>query len=157
MVPFPFLIHPAANQSYILEDETFNLISNYEFLNDRYLSAMISWDLNGKLFNRIPLLKKLKWREYIGLNVLWGTLTDKNNPYKSGDSRLFYFPGHFRPDGTYFSRTHVMDSDTPYLEAVVGIHNIFKLLHVEYVRRLTYLDHPYTHRNGIRFMIRMTF
>ena len=157
VVPFPFLIHPAANQSYILEDETFNLISNYEFLNDRYLSAMISWDLNGKLFNRIPLLKKLKWREYIGLNVLWGTLTDKNNPYKSGDSRLFYFPGHFRPDGTYFSRTHVMDSDTPYLEAVVGIHNIFKLLHVEYVRRLTYLDHPYTHRNGIRFMIRMTF
>ncbi|MBR3456027.1 MAG: carboxypeptidase-like regulatory domain-containing protein [Bacteroidaceae bacterium] len=157
VVPFPFLIHPAANQSYILEDETFNLISNYEFLNDRYVSAMISWDLNGKLFNRIPLLKKLKWREYFGLNMLWGTLTDKNNPYKSGDSRLFYFPGHFRPDGTYYSRTHVMDPDTPYLEAIVGIHNIFKLLHVEYVRRLTYLDHPNTHRNGIRFMIRMTF
>ena len=157
VVPFPFLIHPAANQSYIVEDQTFSLISNYEFLNDRYLSAMFSWDLNGKIFNRIPLLKKLKWREYIGLNMLWGQLTDKNNPYKSGDPKLFYFPGHFENDGSYVASTHVMDPKTPYFELVLGVHNIFKLLHVEYVRRLTYLNHPRTHRNGIRFMVRMTF
>ena len=157
VVPFPFLIHPAANQSYIVEDQTFSLISNYEFLNDRYLSAMLSWDLNGKIFNRIPLLKKLKWREYIGLNMLWGELTDKNNPNKSGDHRLFFFPGHFMDNGNYVTRTHVMDTSTPYLEMVLGVHNIFKLLHVEYVRRLTYLNNPQTHRNGIRFMIRMTF
>ena len=144
-------------QSYIVEDQTFSLISNYEFLNDRYLSAMLSWDLNGKIFNRIPLLKKLKWREYIGLNMLWGELTDKNNPNKSGDHRLFFFPGHFMDNGNYVTRTHVMDTSTPYLEMVLGVHNIFKLLHVEYVRRLTYLNNPQTHRNGIRFMIRMTF
>ena len=51
---------PAANLSYIVEDETFNLINNMEFLNDRYASLDASWDLNGKIFNRIPLLKKLK-------------------------------------------------------------------------------------------------
>ena len=59
-VPFPLLIMPAANLSYIVEDETFNLINNMEFLNDRYASLDVSWDLNGKLFNRIPLIKKLK-------------------------------------------------------------------------------------------------
>lgn len=56
-VPFPLLIMPAANLSYIMEDNTFNLIDNMEFLNDRYVSLMYSWDLNGKIFNRIPLLK----------------------------------------------------------------------------------------------------
>lgn len=56
-VPFPLLIMPAANLSYIVEDETFNLINNMEFLNDRYASLDVSWDLNGKLFNRIPLIK----------------------------------------------------------------------------------------------------
>ncbi|MBQ5909979.1 MAG: carboxypeptidase-like regulatory domain-containing protein, partial [Bacteroidaceae bacterium] len=80
-VPYPLLIMPAANLSYIIEDNTFNLIDNMEFLNDRYASLMLSWDMNGKLFNRIPLLKKLKWREFIGCNVLWGTLSSKNNPF----------------------------------------------------------------------------
>jgi len=157
-VPFPLLIHPAANQSYILEDYTFSLISNLEFLNDRYLSLMYQWDLNGKLFNRIPLIKKLKWREMVGVNVLWGALTDKNNPAKAGDTNgLFYFPGHFRPDGTYECNTVVMDSQTPYIELRFGIHNIFKLFHIEYVRRLTYLDNPKINQWGVRGMVRMTF
>ena len=158
-VPFPLLIHPAANQSYILEDFTFNLINSLEFLNDRYASLMVSWDMNGKIFNRIPLLKKLKWREFIGVNMLWGTLTDKNNPAKSNysDGELFYFPGHFNKDGVYESNTYVMDSKTPYVELRMGIHNIFKLVHVEYIRRLTYLNHPDINKDGFRFMVRVTF
>ena len=92
-VPFPLLIMPAANLSYILQRETFNLINNMEFLNDRYASLDVSWDLNGKIFNRIPLLKKLKWREAIGFKMLYGHLTDKNNPMKHpGNSELFLFP-----------------------------------------------------------------
>ena len=47
-VPFPLLIMPAANLSYIISDETFNLINNMEFLNDRYASLDISWNLNGR-------------------------------------------------------------------------------------------------------------
>lgn len=93
-VPFPLLIMPAANLSYIISDETFNLINNMEFLNDRYASLDISWDLNGKIFNRIPLLKKLKWREWLGIKCLWGTLTDKNNPTlaaNAGDGMLMEF------------------------------------------------------------------
>ncbi len=149
-VPFPLLIAPAANLSYIVEDETFNLVNNMEFLNDRYASLDISWDLNGKIFNRIPLLNKLKWREYIGVKCLWGALSDKNNPFleqNAGDAGLMYFP----------EGVSVMDKNRPYVELVAGIHNIFKLLHIEYVRRLNYLDLPTAHKHGIRFMLRMTF
>lgn len=149
-VPFPLLIMPAANLSYIVEDGTFNLINNMEFLNDRYASLDVSWDLNGKILNRIPLLKKLKWREYIGVKCLWGDLTDKNNPMLSenvGDPELWQFP-----QGSY-----VMDPKRPYVELVAGVHNIFKLLHVEYVRRLNYKYLPTAHKDGIRFMVRMTF
>ncbi len=130
-VPFPLLIMPAANLSYILQRETFNLINNMEFLNDRYASLDVSWDLNGKIFNRIPLLKKLKWREAIGFKMLYGHLTDKNNPMKHpGDSEFFLFPTR---DGRPTS--FVMDPKTPYMECSVGIHNIFKILHIDYVRR----------------------
>ena len=152
-VPFPLLIMPAANLSYILQRGTFNLINNMEFLNDRYASLDVSWDLNGKIFNRIPLLKKLKWREAIGFKMLYGHLTDKNNPMKHpGDSELFLFPTR---DGRPTS--FVMDPKTPYMECSVGIHNIFKILHIDYVRRLNYLDHPDANKWGVRFMVMMTF
>ena len=152
-VPFPLLIMPAANLSYILQRETFNLINNMEFLNDRYASLDVSWDLNGKIFNRIPLLKKLKWREAIGFKMLYGHLTDKNNPMKHpGDSELFLFPTR---DGRPTS--FVMDPKPPYMECSVGIHNIFKILHIDYVRRLNYLDHPDANKWGVRFMVMMTF
>lgn len=149
-VPYPLLIHPVANQSFVIEEEMFNLVNNMEFLNDRYASMMLSWDLNGKFFNRIPLIKHLKWREYIGVNVLWGDLTAKNNPYLEenvNSNKLMYFP-----TGCY-----IMDNKKPYIEAVVGIHNIFKIFHVEYVRRLTYLDLPTSEKWGIRYIFRLTF
>lgn len=149
-VPYPLLIMPAANLSYIISDETFNLINNMEFLNDRYASLDISWDLNGKLFNRIPLLKKLKWREWLGIKCLWGTLTDKNNPTlaaNAGDHTLMEFP-----EGSY-----IMDSKRPYIELIAGIHNIFKIIHIQYVHRLNYNNLPTATKNGVRLMVRLTF
>ncbi len=149
-VPFPMLCMPATNLSYIIQDHTFHLINNMEFLNDRFASAEISWDFNGKIFNRIPLLKKLKWREYIGFRCLWGELSDKNNPYleqNAGDRILMAFP-----EGSY-----VMNPKEPYMEVIFGVHNIFKLLHIDYARRLNYLDQPTANKHGIRFMVRMTF
>lgn len=149
-VPFPLLIMPAANLSYIISDETFNLINNMEFLNDRYASLDISWDLNGKIFNRIPLLKKLKWREWLGIKCLWGTLTDKNNPTlaaNASDGMLMEFP-----EGSY-----IMDSKRPYIELIAGIHNIFKIIHIQYVHRLNYNHLPTATKNGVRLMMRLTF
>lgn len=163
-VPFPLLLMPWANTSYVKEDAMFNLIKNMEFMNDRYASVMVAWDLNGKVFNRIPLLRRLKWREYIGVNSLWGTLTDKNNPYLAQNANatdLYFFPVRFN-SGSYEQQSRVMDRSIPYVETIFGIHNIFKLLHVQYVRRLTYLNdagslYGDTQRWGIRFMFRATF
>lgn len=154
-VPFNLLIMPAANLSYIMEYETFNLINNMEFLNDKYGSLDIGWDMNGKIFNRIPLLKKLKWREWVQVKVLWGTLSDKNNPFleeNKNDDTLLQFPMR---DGVYTS--HLMEKNRPYVELAFGVHNIFKLLHIEYVKRLNYLENPYCNKDGIRLMVRMTF
>lgn len=151
-VPFPLLNLPMANLSYITQNnESFNLINNMEFMNDRYVSLALSYDLNGKLFNRIPLIRKLKWREMFRVRTLWGTLTDKNNPYKNHDADLFLFPMR---DG---QPTSFVMGDKPYVEASVGIYNIFKLLHIEYVRRLTYTNLPGTTKWGIRFMVLTLF
>ena len=151
-VPFPLLILPEANLSYITQRETFCLINNMEFLNDRFASISVSYDMNGKLLNRIPLIKHLKWREMFRFRALWGTLTDKNNPFKTDNPDLFLFPMR---DGKYTS--FVMNPSIPYMEASVGIYNIFKLLHVEYVHRLTYRDNPNINKWGFRFMVLMAF
>lgn len=152
-VPFPLLTTAPANLSYFLQSGTFNLMNNMEFLNDRYASLDLDYDMNGKLLNRIPLLHRLKWREHLGIKVMYGDLTEKNNPdLRPGDGDLFLFPmrdGH--------PSSFAMERDTPYVEIVAGIHNIFKILQVEYVRRLTYLDHPDISKSGIRFGIKFSF
>jgi len=149
-VPFPLLIMPATNLSYIFNRETFSMINNMEFLNDRYASLHVSWELNGKILNRIPLIRKLKWRESLGFNCLWGSLSDKNNPFierNAGDGRLMYFP-----EGAY-----IMDGSEPYMEFTAGIHNIFKIINVQYVRRLSYLNLPTARKHGVRFTLEFSF
>ena len=149
-VPFPLLIMPETNLSYIVQDYTFEAINNMEFPTDRFLSGQVNWDMNGKIFNRIPLLRKLKWREWIGFRVLWGELSDKNNPYLDhnvGNPILMYFP-----EGCY-----VINPKRPYMELSLGVHNIFKIVHVEYIRRLNYNELPTAHKHGVRFMVRATF
>lgn len=149
-VPFPLLIHPAANPSYVIQPETFSCINTMEFLNDRYASLMVSWDLNGKIFNRLPLIKKLHWREIIGVRMLWGALSDKNNPLlpeNAGNTRLMHFP-----EGSY-----VMNPHRPYYELVFGIHNIFHFFRVEYVRRMAYNDLPTSPKWGMRYIFQLSF
>ncbi|MCM1108461.1 MAG: DUF5686 and carboxypeptidase regulatory-like domain-containing protein [Clostridium sp.] len=151
-VPFPLLIMPAANNSYIISDDMFSMINNMEFMNDRFASLDVEWDMNGKIFNRIPLLKRLKWREVIGFRTLYGTLTDKNNPMlHAGDDRLYEFPSR---GGQTVSRAM---GDAPYMEVSAGIHNILKILRIDYVRRLNYLYGPNVKKNGVRLALQFDF
>lgn len=143
-VPFPLLVLPPINLSYFEHENTFNLMRDWEFLNDRQLFWAVCWDMNGKLLNRIPLVKRLKWREYFALKGMMGTLTSKNNP--DYDDNLFRFP----------TGAHRMDGQ-PYWEAVAGVHNIFKFFSMEYVRRLSYLHNEKIDKWGIRFGFDMTF
>ena len=149
-VPFPLLCMPAANQSYISARQTFNLLTNMEFLNDRFVSLDMNWDMQGKIFNRIPLLKKLHWREYISAKMLWGGLSDKNNPYlpeNAGSTRLMYFP----------EQSRLMNPKVPYWEISIGVRSIFRFFQVEYVRRMNYNDFSGVHKHGVRFGFTMMF
>lgn len=159
-VPFPMLFTPQSNLSYFVQFDgwSFNMLRNMEFLNDRYASLLINWNFGGKILNRVPLLKKMKLREYIGFKMLYGHLTDKNNPYiRENDNELLRFPTR---DG---HPTSFVMSDKPYMELSVGISNIFKVLTVQYVRRLSYNDMPdiyggdKLHKDGVRFAVEFTF
>ena len=144
-VPFPLLIMPNANLSYTIQPESYSLMNAMEFMNDEYFSWDVTYFLNGWLFNRIPLLKKLKWREVVSCRGLYGHLSDKNNPVLSDG--LFAFP---------IANTQSMGK-TPYVEAGIGIENILKVLRLDYVWRLTYRDAPGIDKSGLRISLHMTF
>jgi len=148
-VPFPLLIMPPVNITFLEWEGTFSMMKNMEFLTDRYAFASVAWDMNGKLLNRIPLIKKLKWREYISVKGMWGSLTDKNNPLlqrNQNDRMLFQFPSGARE----------FRNNEPYWEVTVGVHNIFKLLAIDYVRRMNYHG-PSIKKNGVRFGFMLSF
>lgn len=133
---FPMLHIPTANQSLGYQFKSFNLMNYIEFINDEYFSLRWNHYFKGAIFNKLPVFKHLKVREVIGLKLLYGSLGDKNNPYLQND--LLQLPTNSEGLATTF----LMNS-TPYLEASVGITNIFKFLRVDLIKRLTYLDDRY--------------
>lgn len=144
-VPYPLLILPNANLSYTVQPESYTNMNAMEFISDEFASWDLTYYMNGNLLNRLPVIKKLKWREVFAFRGMWGHLTDKNNPTNGGEG-LYLFP-----NGSYtFGKA-------PYMEASVGIENIFKFLRLDYVWRLNYLDHPSIQTKGVRFMMRMSF
>ena len=149
-VPFPLLVIHQANQNYAYQDEAFNMMNYMEFVSDQYASANISYCFNGLIFNRIPLIKKLKWREFITFKALWGNVSDKNLPENNPD--LLRFPVNEDGVPTMYSL-----NSGPYMEASFAIDNIFKFLRIDLVKRLNYLDHPNAPEWGIRFRTRFVF
>lgn len=148
-VPYPLLILPNANLSYLVQPESYTNMNALEFINDQYASWDITYFMNGALLNRLPLIKKLKWREVFSFRGLFGDLSDKNNPFleENRGKGLYAFPA-----GSY-----LMDPKNPYMEVGVGVENIFKFLRLDYVWRLTYKDHPGIQTRGVRFMMKLTF
>ena len=144
-VPYPLLILPNANLSYTIQPESYTNMNAMEFISDEYASWDITYFMNGLLLNRLPLIKKLKWREVLSFRGMYGHLTDKNNPYYGGKD-LYLFP-----EGSYTL------GNTPYMEAGVGIENIFKFLRLDYVWRLTYRDNPGIQTKGVRFSMKLSF
>lgn len=144
-VPYPLLFIPNANLSYTVQPESYTNMNAMEFLSDEYASWDLTYYMNGNLLNRLPIIKKLKWREVFAFRGLWGHLTDKNNPA-------------LNPDGLYqFPENSFALGKEPYMEASVGIENIFKFLRLDYVWRLNYKDNPGIQERGIRFRMKMSF
>lgn len=149
-IPYPLLNIHRANQSYAYSIDSYNLMNFLEFVSDRYASINIDQHFGGFFFNKIPLFKKLKWRETASFKGLWGALGSNNNP--SLNSSVYQFP----VDGNGVPITYALGSK-PYMEASVGVENIFKFVRVDMVRRLTYLDHPDIAKFGVRVKIKFDF
>lgn len=133
---YPFLKVHEGNQSYWLLTSTFNKLNYFEFISDKYVGGYVEQHFGGLIFNRIPAVKKLKWRLVGSSRVTYGSISTKN-------TKEMLLPSFTKRFG-----------NTPYAEAAIGIENIFKLVRVDLVWRLTHLD-PGANPLGIR--ARMTF
>ncbi len=138
-LPYPLLfIHPG-NNSFVYDKTSFNLMNYYEFVSDQYMSVKAEHHFGGIFFDRIPALRKLKWREVASFSAVSGRLSSKNR--------------HLLASPDVFSDL----SEKPYLEASVGIENIFKVLRIDNVWRLSYLNNPDIAKVAIMGTIAITF
>lgn len=142
---FPSLLMPNANLSYFYQQNAFSLMKPMEFVTDTYAELHVNYNANGALFNYVPLLKKLKLRELIGVHAMWGTLSQRNDPRYDPD--LLRFPGGAATGDA---------SRTPYVELNVGVGNILRILSVYYVTRLTH-NAPGITRHGFRAAFHFSF
>ena len=132
-LPYPLLNIPRANQTFSYQLRSYNLMNFVEFVSDRYVSLNYAHYFNGYILNKIPLIKKLKWRSVVTFKGILGDVSDKNDP--SINPNQVPFP--VNADGTQatFPLTR-----TPYIEVSAGIANILKFFRVDVVKRLTFLD-----------------
>lgn len=120
-VAYPFLKVHEGSQSYWLYTNSFNRMSYFEFISDRYVGGFIEQHWQGLLFDRIPLIKKLKWRLVTTGRITYGAISQRHN-------EMMIIPSFTKQFG-----------NVPYAEASVGIENIFKLGRVDLVWRITHL------------------
>ncbi|MFD1770679.1 DUF5686 and carboxypeptidase-like regulatory domain-containing protein [Sphingobacterium suaedae] len=149
-IPFPFLNIHRANQTYAYQLRSYNLMNFLEFVSDHSVSTNIQYYMNGFILNKIPLIKKLKWREVFSVKAIYGGLRNENNPTYT--NRVFQFQENENGEPITYSF-----GNRPYVEASVGLSNIFKFIRVDYVRRLNYLNQPEVPKHGIRVRVKFDF
>ncbi|HNP48197.1 MAG TPA: DUF5686 family protein, partial [Bacteroidia bacterium] len=138
-LPYPLLfIHPG-NNSFVYDKAAFNLMNFYEFVSDEYVSIKAEHHFGGIFLDRIPALRKLKWREVATFSGVIGKLSPKNR-------RLLSNPDVF----------YNMEKK-PYMEVGVGIENIFKVLRIDNIWRISYLDHPGISKVAILGTVSLSF
>lgn len=149
-LPYPLLEIPRANQSYAFDWYSYSLMNFLEFVGDRSASLIVHHNLNGFILNKIPIIKKLQLREVASVKVLYGGLSKRNRP--SSENQLLRLPTDAAGNPTTFTLGRL-----PYTEFSVGVANIFKMLRIDYVQRLTYLNQPNVSRWGVRMSFQTGF
>jgi len=141
-LPYPLLKIHEGNETFLYDEFASNLMYYYEFVSDQYLSVNFTHHFDGLLFNHIPLIRKLKWREVAHIRMVYGTLKEENRDYS-------LFPGQLRSLG-----------NIPFWEAGVGIENIFRIIRVDAIWRLNHLDdqlNPNASGFGLFFSLYFSF
>lgn len=130
-VPLSLLNIVPGNQTFFTSRKLFDLLDYYEFVTDEYASLHIEHNFNGRLFSKIPFLRKLQWREIIGIRGVIGSISTENIAMNASD--IVYVA----PENVYW-------------EYHAGIGNIFKLLRIDFEYRGSYLDVP----NATKFAVK---
>jgi hypothetical protein len=148
--PYPLLIIPNANLSYTYRKETFETMTPMEFVMDQHLTWDVVYYMNGLIFNRTPLLKKLKLREVLYCRGTWGSLSDKNNPAIDTSGNIFFYPtDRSKATGTVMTE--------PFVEIGAGVENIFKLMSINWFKRMTYKNSPDVDQWGLRIAVHLQY
>jgi hypothetical protein len=138
-VPLGLLNVVPGNQSYFTIENTYSLLDYYEFVTDTYASLHVEHNFSGKFFSRIPLLRKLNWREIVGAKAVWGEISDKNIALSASNTNI---------DGEIY-----VAPSKVYYEYSVGVGNIFKVFRIDFSWRGSYRDVP----NANNFAIKGAF
>ena len=144
-VPYTELATLPVNTSYLIVDGSFTLARPMEFIGDLYGKWDVTYNGMGVLFSRLPLIKKLKIREVVGLRGWWSSLQKKNNPLYNHS--LYALP--------YDSE--VIKMPRPYMEFYAGIDNILTIMRVDWVYRVNYRNLPGIDKWGVRLAIHFSF
>lgn len=128
-LPYPLLEIHAGNSTWYYNDNAFNMMNIGEFVSDQYVTFNFQQHFEGLFLNNIPLMRKLKWREVLGLKGVWGSLSEKTLT----EMNLPFFTTSLQ--------------DKPYMELTAGLENVFKFLRFDVLWRLNYLDNNF---NDIR-------
>ncbi|MBK8368106.1 MAG: carboxypeptidase-like regulatory domain-containing protein [Bacteroidetes bacterium] len=138
-VPYPLMELHGGNETYVYDYMSFNMMKYYEFASDQYASVGLFHHFEGLLFNKVPLLKKLKWREVVTCKALWGSVNEKNR-------KTLIFPTTLNALG-----------NEPYVEITAGIENIFKVFRIDALWRSTYLRPKAIDNFGVKFGFQLAF
>ncbi|WP_447635919.1 DUF5686 family protein [Flavobacterium microcysteis] len=134
-VPLGLMGVVPGNQSFFIIDNTYNLMNYYEFMADEYVSLHFEHNFNGRLFARVPFLRKLNWREIIGVKGVYGTISDENRAINAQTAIPYRAP------------------EDVYWEYHAGIGNIFKVLRIDFAWRGNYLNLP----DANKFTVKASF
>jgi hypothetical protein len=137
-LPFPLLELHQGNETFFYDETAFNTMNFFEFVSDEWLSASASYHLDGFFLNKIPLFRKLKWREVVSAKGVMGRFNPENE-------KLLVLP-----DNTF-------TLDKPFGEVALGVENIFKFFRVDALYRLSYLDNPNIVKFGFRAKFQVEF
>jgi hypothetical protein len=143
-LPYPLLMIHQGNETFFYDEGSYNTMNFFEFVSDEWVNVWASYHADGLFLNKIPIMRRLKWREVASAKAVVGGYDLRNDLILSRDVN-----GDGKPD--------IYTLEKPFVEAAIGVENIFKVLRIDFIWRLTYLDNPNIVKYGLRAKLQFEF